>query len=201
MSLTLEPYNARLYVAAQGRQLHQLVQKAQPWLEAIAPGTVERYRDTTHAIANVRRIATAEGMQAFIIKEHRVALGVATLIFDQTIVHPDAGEVAGTDLGYWVAEDVDDVLHRRIARELMQKNEYVMDMRNEGVPVEHHEYTLVTAVPTMLEPEHRPRGLEATMQPVGEPASLEVPSGTDTYGVTFDGLESQLYVHTYTKVA
>ena len=201
MSLTLEPYNARLYVAAQGKQLHALVDKAKPWLEAVTPGTVERYRDIPHAIANVRRITTAEGMQAFIIKEHRVALGIATLIFDQTIIHPEACEVQGTDVGYWVAEDVDDALHRRIARDLMLKNEYVMDMREENVAVEQHQYSLVAAIPTALNTDHRPRGLEATMQPFGEPGSLQVPDGVDTFGVTFGGQEAQLLVRSYTKTA
>jgi hypothetical protein len=202
MAIQLERFSI-FKAPIQGPLLHDLVAQESDWLKEVFPGTVQRYRNKLHAAKNVARIAHSEGMRAFIIKEEKVARGIATIIFEQTVIHPTEGEFTGNDLDYWLASDATTDMHNNVAFKLMIENGHIDNARRGGYlptdPFGGRDLSVKLAGPhpimgTIVDnQQHPPIGLGYVMSPVGDPAVLRTPDGTDPYGLTKDGAEVQLY--------
>lgn len=81
--------------------LQELVAKERAWLEQVQPDTVERYSSIRSAVHTIVRIAGyRQGVKARIIRQNRAAIGIATIIPNQHIVHPVGGRFEGSDLDY-----------------------------------------------------------------------------------------------------
>jgi hypothetical protein len=180
--IELEPYSEHTYGSLhQARDLKHLIEKERSWLQAVQPKTVERYESMIHGALNIARIAKhrrkpEQAVEASVIRRGRTAIGVATIIHDQQIVHPEAGTFTGQDVDYWLRwrEGLD--AHEEVARELLSHaTQPAMVAIIEGHP-------------------NPPQGLQRFMNPVGELAILTTGDREDTFGVARDGLASQLYV-------
>lgn len=163
---------------SQGNRVKNLVEQNKDWLLGTYPGTVDRYRDYPHAVKNVARIAVNSQMDGYIVRhKNGHEIGLATTISGQTLVHPEKGEVTGTDLDYWLDPFLDDEsLHLQTAVELVR----VIDTEN----------SIATIHPLR---KFEPVGLGYIMTEVGNPAALATPTGEDPFGVTKDGTVVQLY--------
>ena len=170
----------------QGKDIHRLVTEQSDWLEDAFPETVRRYSEYPDAIKNVARLASSDVLNAYIIRLDRVARGLATIIFDQTVIHPRRGEVSGNDLDYWIAPPASNELHKDIATAVLLENTQLEHRRRHGCP-----HSVIGEIKTGQA--NPPEGLADIMFPVGDPAVLATPSGDDPFGVTKGGAQVQLY--------
>lgn len=204
MSMSLEPFSV-LKSPLQGLDSQRLVASQGDWLEDAWPGAAARYRDFWHAVKNVARLASNEGMQAYIIKKQRAAKGLATIIFDQVVIHPDEGEVTGYDLDYWLPPFTSESDHMATALLLRSACEDLHRQRqlaSQGpltpsetqIPLPPVPVPPATYMATIRAGDINPAtGLSIMMHEVGQPAVLSVPTGNDPFGVTKGGAVLQLY--------
>src|SRR4051812_22337704 len=102
MTIHLESYSLPKS-PKQAVDLHDLVENEQQWLGDIFPDTTERYSGLMQAFKSVVRIAMSKEVHAYIIRPGRylnAAIGVATVIPDQAVLHPDEGRIGGDDIDY-----------------------------------------------------------------------------------------------------
>lgn len=210
---------SRLTAIGQGIAVRGLIKQNEEWLSEAQPDTVRRYRSTPHAIRSVRRLAGADpDFNAFIILEELrgPALGLATLIANQTIEHPDSkiGVKVGNDLDYWLTPDTSMDIHHATAEALLKRSGiYSLHARGEihstvntitipdaGLSVSFASLAMRTKDQAFaVIPQNSanpPEGLRAVLEPVGDVASLSFPTGpglSDKYHIAKDGAPSQLY--------
>jgi hypothetical protein len=208
MSVYLEKFSR--VKPLQGVQVHELVASNSDWLKNDRPEAWERYRDTPHAVKNIARIAVVEGFQAYIIRgsKHDTARGLATLIFNQAVVHPDPkiGEVAGDDLDYWLSPDETPDFHAKVAEALLQASrERIKSHPENGPYVESdraaklgHFGSMAVIQTDLINP---PIGLmgpnhlgSPRFHELGDPAELSTPIGADDpYDIAHKEHVSQIY--------
>lgn len=199
MSVSLDNFSL-LRAPKQARDIHRLVLDEIDWLRESFPDTVKRYEDVRKAVKNVARLAISEGINAYIIRKDKVAKGLATIIFDQTVLHPIAGRVDGNDLDYWLAKDADEELHNQTAACLLEENDRVSGrhhMYTSYDPVMGNRPDVQRIIPVMAAVKvgqpYPPIGLTESLSAVGEPSPLKTPDGGDPFGVTKGGTVLQLY--------
>lgn len=202
MNVHLESFQ-QFFSPMQGRDLQRLISEEREWLSAEFPGTVKRYEDLRGSMRSVIRTAGRNYLRAFIIRNGKLARGIATVIFDQSVIHPAEGTFTGNDLDYWLAADAEHEEHAVVARELVGKNAGLEQKRRGEAKTspqtgEHYmkgkETGLLPIMGTIRLGSHNPSvGLADVMQKVGEPAVLRTPSGADERGVTKGGAVVQLY--------
>lgn len=212
MGVYLERFS-RVKALKQGGEIHDLVRYQRDWLEDVRPDTVQRYRDLPHAIRNVARLAATEGIDAYIIrgKKHRMARGLATVVADQTVIHPDPeiGVVKGDDLDYWLRSYESNDFHAAVARSLVYASakphlgfiDNGPDNIGMGALLDKQGYHRAFATVPADQGDHLPLGLMGRqvaspphMYARGEPAALSMPEGQeDRFGVTRGGAVVQLY--------
>lgn len=100
--------------AIQAKQLIRLVVAQTPHLAHDWRDVVAGYSTFTDAYRRVRRLAVSEELDAYIIRKDDTAIGLATVIRDQHIVHPSEGRVEGDDLDYWLKSLSSNGLHRAV---------------------------------------------------------------------------------------
>jgi len=164
-------------------------------------GTVERYRDLPRAVKNVARLARHARRKGnflpFLIHEKgkNEVLGLATIVLNQTVIHPNLGAIRGDDLDYWadtslLSQARQDDLHKAVAREIVSR------CAKPSALFRRHLFTTVVEgqqfLPLgLIEPA---AGAGFIMDPVGEPAVLTMPGQKeDTFGVTRNPATVQVY--------
>lgn len=179
--ITLEAFTGdRRQAVAQAFDLRRLVRHEKQWLKAAQPGTYARYENESKAVRSITRITRHRNqIEAHIVRRDRVAIGLATIIFDQQLVHPAEGSFQGDDLDYWLQRGEDIFTHRDVARRLLA--------------ADHNRPAMATIVQGHPNPA---RGLERVMQPVGEVASLSTGERPDPYEIARQGAAAQLYIFT-----
>jgi hypothetical protein len=193
----------------QGHELHKLVMSERDWLETERPSTVRRYSDNRRAIRNVSRIALNSEIMAFIVREkkYHLAIGVATVILNQTVVHPELGIVQGNNLDYWIKESCDEKVHNSVGIEL----EYVggspqpaFHSSQPGSAVGYYKGKMLRPIFSVIQIDdaYPPIGLmgnseqikKASLMTFGSNAELTPLEGeVDTYDVAGSGRISQIY--------
>lgn len=201
MALELESFS-RLKAPLQARDVCGLIKSERGWLVNIFPGTVDRYRDYPHAVKNIGRLAQSELLHAFILRKDKVTQGLATIILDQSIVHPEEGPRWGVDLDYWLKKGSSRIDHEYTADALIQaaikleasRRQRDMDYGRNASAYLSSDYPMFAT----MRPGHEasPIGLADYLRPLGEPASLTTLTGADPYGVTKVGANLQLYYAT-----
>jgi len=177
--ITLEAFSRdRRQAVAQALDLRNLVVHEKQWLKQAQPGTLARYETKTDGMHNISRTIRRHGeMTAHIVRRDRVAIGLATVIFNQTIVHPTEGTFEGNDLDYWLKKGTDIFTHKQVVERLVAAN--------------HDLPALATVIASHPNPA---LGFEKVMETVGEPALLRAAGGADKYDVARQGQLAQLYV-------
>jgi hypothetical protein len=143
---------------------------------------VERYQSIPRSAENIRRIARHRRapdvpVEAAVVRRGEIALGLATIIRNQSIVHPDEGTFDGADIDYWLRRGEAAETHQEVARQLLAQAGRC-------------------ALATIIENHPNPAvGLPALMDPVGEPAQLTTGERYDTFEVARPGQVAQLYVN------
>jgi hypothetical protein len=207
MGVYLEKYS-KIKSPKQGYDVSRLVASEKEWLEQDRPETVRRYRDFQHAVKNVGRLAMYEDLRPYIIRDrkHGVAKGLATIIFNQVVIHPDPaiGLIKGHNLDYWLNQAEDSDFHARVAEELVcatGRPEFV-PTKLYGSDYNGRQYDALFTVVQETET-NPPIGLmgcgtqifsDYTLSALGEPGFLSVPEDwVDTYDVAGSGQKSQIY--------
>ena len=146
------------------------------WLADVLPGTLERYRDMPHAIKNAGRVAINRGTKGFIIRKDRneEAMGIATIVFGQTVEAADGTQHTGNNLDYWLRSRFaeSEFRHRSVAAAVLEAS-----ARYSG-----DEHFVFATTPT-AHPYNR--GLAAAM-PRQDGVQFVPPETGDTYGVGWD---------------
>ncbi|HVV26129.1 MAG TPA: hypothetical protein VHC21_03825 [Candidatus Saccharimonadales bacterium] len=180
--IELEPFSEHQQGAlAQARHLKPLIDKERGWLAGVQPGTVERYQSVITGAENIRRIALFRQapdvpVEANIVRRGAAAIGLATIIRNQLIVHPEEGEFRGADVDYWLRRCETPATHRQVAQQLLAQ-------------------AGGTALATIVGQHPQPAiGLAELMEPVGEPAQLTTGERHDSFEVARPGEIAQLYV-------
>ena len=135
-----------------------------------------------------------EDKWAFIIQSPVLerAHGIGTVLFDQVLIHPRIGRIAGHDVDYWLDSiaDGDIDAHTGVARILINTAATEVS-RNYRVRNK-------TDLPVMaaLDPHQQrfPKGLAKLLFPLGEPAVLATEPAEDPLGLTKGGAELQIYI-------
>jgi hypothetical protein len=200
MKIHLEGY-ARTRAPKQGIDLHELVRRERSWLEEPFPDTVTRYRSIPTSIKNVARAAMSEQVRAFVIRSDRhlgQALGVATLISNQTIIHPDETPITGIDTDYWIGAEESTKTHHAVAKQLVLASAKLALKLNGGVkrkatPAINSMFVAVPTGPDLEVAQTYNLGLQHLFEAVGRPAVLTVPGDEDPHGITKDGAVVQLF--------
>jgi hypothetical protein len=207
MEVYLEKYSL-IKSPKQGYDVSRLVASEKGWLEKDRSETVQRYRDWRHAVKNVGRIAMNEDLQSYIIRDrkHGIAKGLATIIFNQVVIHPDPaiGLIRGHNLDYWLNPAEGSDFHAIVAEELVYATG-----RPEFAPTDPYDggyndrqydavFTVVqkseTNPPIGLMGSETPVLANYTLSALGESGFLSVPEEwDDTYDVARSGQISQIY--------
>ncbi len=198
MPIHLEEYNP-LKAPKQGVDLHDLIRNERDWLAEVFPGTVKRYSGLLKAMGSVARIGRSKEVHAFIIRPSRhlgTAMGVATVIPDQAVRHPEKGRISGDDIDYWLGPQHSVDVHTLVAKQVMLASAKLA-LKRRGQRDEHGLYAphrMFVAVPTGLSAASGyNQGLTNNMDMVGDPAILSYPKGDDMHGITKDGAQVQVY--------
>ncbi len=192
MSVYLERYSVPK-APKLGIDLHDLVRNERDWLQEAFPGTVERYRSLPRAIRNVFRIATDKGIEAYVIRNGRhlgQAIGIGTVIPNQTLIHPRLGWIDGTDVDYWLSPDISTETHELVALSLVRARarlaiKHLISGREKAAP-----NPMMVAVP---EGATYNLGIQNIFHPFDGPAEVSTPDGDDPYGISKEGKVVQIY--------
>jgi hypothetical protein len=213
MNVRLEQFSM-LKAPWQALDLYGLVTEQQQRLRAINLGANERYRDYRHSLKNVVRIAFKDTVQkepvkAFVIrdKQEKAALGVATVIRNQTVVHPEEGRFTGYDMDYWLWQDADEDTHLQTGASIIQAAKQIA-VKHDGEPTNTNPLTtegrvasevdigLIVTTPTDGEAYNRglhEAGKAVGLAAIGLPAQLTPGGEADRSDVVRIGQEVQLY--------
>lgn len=123
-------------------------------------------------------VRQGDKMQASIIRRGRAAVGVATLIAGQELIHPARGIYSGTSIDYWLQRSEDAFTHNLVAKKLI-------DACSEDIAMA----TVIQGHPSP------PVGFKRWMAKVGEPALLTSGVEPDRFDVARTGRVVQLYIH------
>ncbi|HSW37239.1 MAG TPA: hypothetical protein VLG37_02615 [Candidatus Saccharimonadales bacterium] len=181
-----------------------LVEVERYWLKKDFPETVERYRDLPHSLYNLARLATHEGLRAYIIRRRsdKLAAGMATIICDQIVTHPVGGEIRGNDLDYWLGPDFPMSMHDATAEALLaESRKLTLALRGEycvgamGAEMDRRFVDHACFTTVREDQVHYPAGLTRRLGREGTErvAVLTTPYGGDPFGVTKGGVPLQLY--------
>jgi|GEM_PF-3714845 len=168
---SLNPYS-RKHALHQGRQLRSLVRDQAAWLPQERPGLLERYKRLPDAIKNVVRLAGDSALRAFLIERNGYPRGIATVITGQAVHHPQAGDIEGTDLDYWLVPNARREEHLFVARRLIA-------FQRQYAP----ESTPLATIPRYSAPEHVAQGIPRFLTLHDEIVHLE-PVGADPYDIS-----------------
>jgi hypothetical protein len=149
----------------------------------------------------------SEIAKAFVVRDAIQPVGLASIIFDQTLIHPEAGKVTGNDLDYWLIPDVSRGSHTETARLLIAANLAVeaarsqavnMTVSEDGINVGHAMHVPARApnqaFATIAPDEVNPAiGFAFTMDRVGEPASVTAERPSPYFDVARGGVALQVY--------
>jgi hypothetical protein len=191
MSIEFEPFNPKI-AATQASHLIELVKTEQEWLHQSFPDTLKRYNQGIDAAID-RLIDTAshqEEINAFILRQNKIAVGIGTVIFNQAIKHPDMkGSIHGSDIDYWLSTSLSSnpEAHLLVASELLTKG-----LR--GCLAEEEikrRRVFATVMPDAQNPSY---GFDFVMEKYHEPAVLSTGSIRDAYKLTKDRVLLQLYI-------
>jgi hypothetical protein len=139
---------------------------------------VAGYATFNSAYRRIRRLAASEELNAYIIREDDTAIGLATVVRDQHVVHPSEGEITGDDLDYWLKSLSSNGLHQAVVARLCEGQD--------GRP------TFATVVSGNAQQRQKEQAFGLQMRPVGGPASLST-GGPDQFMVARGGAEAQIY--------
>ncbi len=181
-TIALEQFSPdKLPAALQAWRVNKLVKNAASWLQTEQPGTVARYEELLKAHHNIRRLAGSKAIQAYIIHSPAAAnIGLATVIQDQDVVHPQEGRIEGDDIDYWLNVNTNSIhMHSDVAGRLC--------MLQAGRP------TFSTVLKSGKHALGKGIGFSTHMNTVGEPAGLSTTIPGDPYGVTKEGALCQIY--------
>ena len=171
-----------LRVFGQAVELRKLVLSQRVWLAQVQPGTLQRYSRLRKGLKNIPRLAgKPDEIDPFLIRRDGQPEGIATLIFNKTLEHPEKGTVVGTDLDYWLKIDHKDVrsLHETVAGLLISAS------------IQSGERSVfATVLPDHPSPAI---GFEGLLHRMGRPAVLSTPEAGDPYGITKGGVALHLF--------
>jgi hypothetical protein len=214
MGIYLDKFS-KVKALKQGYEVHKLVKSNRNRLmeDPDRKFTAERYSTLGKAIMTVFMRASRKDVQSYIGREgkYSAAIALATIIFDQTVIHPEEGEVTGNNLDFFLAGlSSTNSLNRQLAEELVRANrkitfeEIPTDAREgmeQAVRTENYlalfvavqtDSTLPPLGFTRAEELHVDESLQ--LRPLGELRELAVPEGQkDTYGIAAVGRVTQLY--------
>jgi hypothetical protein len=200
--IDLDPYDAGK-AGQQGHNLSKLVNSERDLLEIVQPDTLRRYRNRFKSAKSVGRIAASQEVHAFIVRKshNHLAIGQATIIADQKLIHPRQGLFEGYDLDYWIKPSEAKAYHGFVASSLIghavswhnkrfSKNEYDQPEKLREINTRPK----FNAIATIIDNHPNPAiGFELVMARIGEPASLTPGTPNDPYQVARGGKTSQLY--------
>lgn len=208
--MTLVEYSTDPTIAElQAESIFELVDSERSYLkkDPDRKNTATRYRDSEISKTSQRSTASNNAINAYILEdtETKEALGLATVIFNIAVVHPDKGIVMGHNLDYWLKESSDDERHREIAEKLVllcreQFSRFTFPVFiNENT--EHYPYFFAA---TQNDSKIPPIGFtqaqilnvreDLAMEPIGSPKRLKLPMGQlDPFEVAATRRKTQLY--------
>jgi len=168
----------------QSIELSDLVSQEAPWLTNDFPRTVARYSDRSSALKSIRRVSP--GIDRYIVRRAigELAYGIATVMRDQTINHPDQGEITATDIDYWLGRDgrFDKVLHSSAVRDLLCM---AVDLKPEA------RSSLIMA--TAREDQPQFEAFANFMAKAGSPSRITVPGESDPHTMAKNGAVLQVF--------
>lgn len=208
MGIYLEKYS--FYKSPlQGREIHQLVVSEKDRLDQERPDTLKRYADDIVSMRSIARIALSKEVMAFIVRDDKLdrAIGIATVIMNQAVVHPEIGEIQGNNLDYWIKESCEESIHNAVGIELEDTGKLlkpVLFVNEIGAPVNRKKFKKSNPIFAVVQIDdlNPPIGLMGNSAQMkghslvsrGEPAILTPPEGRiDTYDVAGSGRISQIY--------
>jgi hypothetical protein len=163
----------------QAKDVNRLVESQSDWLKVLQPGTLARYESVRKARKNILRLATTPSFEAYMVKTSNtnVAIGLATIIFGQSIIHPnpEVGKFDGHDLDYWLGDLQSTDVHREVADDLVLASAGFSIARERHPsrvaieeamlmnPLQSH-YQVLAAVPIDRPVNRKPLGLMANLK-------------------------------------
>jgi hypothetical protein len=208
----LEPFSAAK-AESQASEIRGLVAQEVDWLEEVQPSTVKAYNSRRRARRTVVHRTRSSELEAYIVKRDDVAIGIATVIAGQRVIHPTKGLYEGYDLDYWLMRGQRTEAHRTITSLLIGQfvgnHNASMALRRRALertgPIFSAENIWkYKAIASVLVNHPNPAiGFEEvpSMVAVGEPAVLTTDIPDDPYGMSRDGKLAQLYTYTAAESA
>jgi len=194
----------------QATKILELVQQKRNYLEKDPDRklTAMRYLDEDASVSSQKRTATNTGIDAFTIVDNlsNRCEGIATVIFNVSVMHPDVGIVAGHNLDYWLSESSSDELHREVAEKLVilckeKFSSFVFpDIILDKIK---DDFSFFSAVQndSVISPLGFTRATDLgvdpnlAMKPYGDMKKLKLPKGEkDIFEVAAKGRKTQLYL-------
>jgi hypothetical protein len=212
MSIRLEQLSSKMdtkitpgRLFGQGTEIFAFVGRQGHWLDEQQPGTRQRNRDGAHSIYNPARMAHSEKLNAYLVRHDKAVVGLATIIFDQGLIHPEKGLYRGNDLDYIIEPGASTGDHAQVILDLLVEHRRLNDQRNGelitsdwGVEKRFHTprkaASIHPAIATVPVGQSNPAlGIALAMVKVGDPAHLGSTESGINEEVSRGGALAQLY--------
>jgi hypothetical protein len=163
----------------QALTVKRMVKDEAHWLANSYPDVVSGYQSLSSSRQRIRKIGAVPEIQAYIIHGAKRAIGLATVIPDQKVVHPTEGAIEGDDLDYWLRGDSATRIHRAVLAELLAG--------------QLHRPTFSTVATSDRQYIQKGLSMDRHMNAVGEPNLLRAAEEGDPFDVARSGAEVQVY--------
>lgn len=202
MSVVFEKFSV-VKAPAQAVVLHRLIGENLDYVKEFFPGSADRYDAYPKALKNIVRQAAQEAFHPFIIRPRfmQAACGIATIIRNSAVEHPDGTVVQGHNLHFWLDgqhEGLQDETALKLIHESRRlawthgRAPIAIGPDSWSVTQEDAAHVYFAALPA--EGYNPSVGLTHFMEPLGSPAVLNVHALGKTIIEPSDGLE-QIYTH------
>ena len=204
----LEPFSViKSRAQSQAEDIKSLIATQFDWLETVQPNTVKAYSTPRKARKSVNHRAKSRELEAYIVKRDNAAVGLATIISNQRVIHPTEGLYEGYDLDYWLSLNQRPQTHKTTANLLishfigrhnlaMRSRRQIINLTLPGLEAKNiWNYEAIASV--LIDHPNPAIGFEesSSMLAVGEPAVLTTDIPGDPYGMARDGKLAQLYTY------
>jgi hypothetical protein len=155
------------------------------WLWQVRRTTAKNYSNIDRAAEAIARVNAAETLDGYVISIDDKPVGLATVIRQLRIWHPERRlrTLTGREIDYWTDEGVSEADHTEIVEGLARMGEYT------GTAL---------GMLTPGETEHA-SGIPAVMEPVGKPGAVRVPPFNRAYLLPTITEPLQVYATTVTR--
>jgi len=167
--------------ATQAAQLHPFIKRRKQELRGIDPVIYNIFgKSFFRCLGNIVELGADSAAGYYIVRDETAVMGLATVLYDRSILHPSVSIFEGNQIDYWLPEGSGIAAHEDTVAAIVD------ELAGEGVVL------LASSARAHPNPQ---LGFAHHMQTVGEPVALLYAANEGCYSRLSGEPEAQLYVY------